>query len=75
MDRYAEKAGLPAEKHKFHCLKHSLATYFLDAGAELPFGKDWLGHANIQNMTIYVRLTTGARDVAARKLFAGHHVV
>jgi integrase/recombinase XerD len=75
MDRYADKAGLPAEKHKFHCLKHSIATHLLDAGADLSFVKDWLGHANIQNTTIYARLMTGTRDAAARKLFTSHRIV
>ena len=46
------------EKRKFRCLKHSIATHLLDAGADLAFVKDWLGHANIQNTTIYARLTT-----------------
>jgi site-specific recombinase XerD len=75
MDRYADKAGLPAEKPKFHCLKHSIATYLLDAGADPSFVKDWLGHANIQNTTIYARLTTGTWDAAARKLFTSHRIV
>lgn len=75
MDRYATAAGLPPTKHKFHCLKHSIATHLLDAGGDLSFVKDWLGHANIQNTTIYARLTTGTRDTKARKLFASHRVV
>ncbi len=32
-----------------------------DAGADLAFVKDWLGHANIQNTTIYTQLTNTAR--------------
>jgi hypothetical protein len=28
---YGEVVGLPVEKRKFHCLKHSIATYLLDA--------------------------------------------
>jgi Phage integrase family len=47
MQTYGEVAGLPPEKRKFHCLKHSIATHLLDAGADLAFVKDWLGHANI----------------------------
>ena len=39
--------------------KHSIATHLLDAGADLAFVKDWLGHANIQNTTI---LTFPYRD-------------
>jgi len=60
---------------KFHSLKHSIATYLLDAGADLSFVKDWLGHANIQNTTIYAQLTHPARDTQARRLFASHRVV
>jgi site-specific recombinase XerD len=75
MQTYGEVAGLPPEKRKFHCLKHSIATHLLDAGADLAFVKDWLGHANIQNTTIYARLTTATLDSTARKVFASHRVV
>jgi len=37
--------------------------------------KDWLGHANIQNTTIYARLTTATLDAQARTIFASHRVV
>jgi site-specific recombinase XerD len=75
MQQYGEAAGLPVEKRKFHCLKHSIATHLLDAGADLAFVKDWLGHANIQNTTIYARLTTATLDAQARTIFASHRVV
>jgi site-specific recombinase XerD len=74
MQTYGEFAGLPPEKRKFHCLKHSIATHLLDAGADLAFVKDWLGHANIQNTTIYAWLTTATLDSTARKVFASHWV-
>jgi site-specific recombinase XerD len=75
MQKYGAVAGLPREKRKFHCLKHSIATHLLDAGADLAFVKDWLGHANIQNTTIYARLTTATLDSTARKVFASHRGV
>ena len=75
MQTYGEVAGLLVEKRKFHCLKHSIATHLLDASADLAFVKDWLGHANIQNTTIYARLTTATLDSTARKVFASHRVV
>jgi len=75
MQQYGEAAGIPEEKRKFHCLKHSIATHLLDAGADLAFVKDWLGHANIQNTTIYARLTTATLDAQARTIFASHRVV
>jgi type 1 fimbriae regulatory protein FimB len=75
MQTYGKLAGIPPEKQKFHCLKHSIATHLLDAGADLAFVKDWLGHANIQNTTIYARLTTATLDAQARTIFASHRVV
>ena len=52
-----------------------IAADLLDDGADLAFVRDWLGHANIQNTTIYAQLTNPARDTQARKLFASHRVV
>jgi len=75
MTIYAKAADIPKDKHKFHCLKHSIATHLLDADADLSFVKDWLGHANIQNTTIYARLTTATLDAKARKIFTNHLVV
>jgi len=75
MQTYGELAGIALEKRKFHCLKHSIATHLLDAGADLAFVKDWLGHANIQNTTIYAQLTTATLDAQARTIFASHRVV
>jgi len=67
---YGEAVDLPPEKRTFHILKHSIATHLLDAGADLAFVRDWLGHANIQNTLLYARLTTVTRDTIARKVFA-----
>ena len=75
MQHYGAAAGLPAEKRTFHILKHSIATHLLDAGADLAFVRDWLGHANIQNTLIYARVTTVKRDAEARRLFASPWVV
>jgi site-specific recombinase XerD len=75
MQTYGEAANLPPAKRTFHILKHSIATHLLDAGADLAFVRDWLGHANIQNTLIYARVTTGKRDTEARRLFASPWVV
>src|SRR5215468_1110592 len=69
MQHYGKAAGLPPAKRTFHILKHSIATHLLDAGADLAFVRDWLGHANIQNTLVYARLTTVTRDREARRLF------
>lgn len=69
MKKYGELAHLPPDKQHFHCLKHSIATHLLDAGADLRFVQDWLGHANIMNTVIYTALTAGHREAKARTLF------
>jgi integrase len=69
MKHYGEKAKLPEDKQHFHVLKHSIATHLLDAGAELRFVQDWLGHANIQNTVIYTALVSTSREAKARTYF------
>ncbi len=66
---YGEEAAIPKDKRHFHVLKHSIATHLLDAGAELRFLQDWLGHANIQNTVIYTALVSISREAKARAYF------
>ena len=63
-------AGIPEEKRHFHVLKHSIATHMLEAGGDLRFVQDWLGHKNIQNTVIYASISNRARDDQARRVFA-----
>jgi site-specific recombinase XerD len=65
----ALKAEIPPDKRHFHVLKHSIATPLLEAGEDLRFVQDWLGHANIQSTVIYASLTSRSREKKARKLF------
>jgi site-specific recombinase XerD len=66
---YGSAAKLPTDKRHFHVLKHSIATHLPDAGAELRFVQDWLGHSNIQNTVIYTYLTSHTRTEKARQAF------
>jgi len=69
MKDYGEEAAIPKDKRHFHVLKHSIATHLLDAGAELRFLQDWLGHSNIQNTVIYTALVSTSREHKARQYF------
>jgi len=69
MKGYGEAAAIPKDKRHFHALKHSIATHLLDAGAELRFLQDWLGHSNIQNTVIYTALVSTSREQKARQYF------
>jgi len=53
MKRYCAEAGLPKEKAHFHSLKHSLGVHLMDAGADIMFVRELLGHKNIQNTLVY----------------------
>ena len=65
---------VPPEKRKFHSLKHSSATYLLDARGELRFVQDWVEHKNVQNTTKYAQMANPRHDDEARKLFSDHRV-
>jgi site-specific recombinase XerD len=67
--KYGPAAGLPKEKAHFHVLKHSIATHLLEAGADLSFVHDWLGHADISNTQLYEKLVSATRDKRARGFF------
>ena len=69
MKKYGELARIPKDKRHFHVLKHLIATHLLEAGAELRFLQDWLGHSNIQNTVIYTALVSTSRETKAREHF------
>ena len=75
MQKYGKQAALPKAKRHFHALRHAIAVHLLDAGANVVFVQDRLGHANIQNTIIYMRYTTVTRDAQTRQFFASHRVV
>jgi site-specific recombinase XerD len=75
MKHYGKLVDIPASKRHFHVLKHSIATHLLDAGADLRFVQDWIGHASSKNTVIYAQLTSRRRDAEARQVFTSPYVV
>jgi len=59
----------------FSCAAPRDCGAFPGRRADVAFMQDRLGHANIQNMMVYMRYTTVTRDAQTRQLFASHHVV
>lgn len=72
--RYRDRAGLPPQ-YGTHCLRHSIATHLLDAGASLEFVQDHLGHQKIESTSIYARITDRHREAVFRKLEASPWIV
>lgn len=68
MKVYAKKAGLPADLHHFHCLKHSIATHMVEKDFGILEIKDWLGHQSIRNTAIYTALTNTKKEEIERRV-------
>jgi len=75
MKSYAEKVNIPPDKRHFHVLKHSIATHLLEAGADIRFVQDWIGHKAISNTVVYAQITNRARDEKAMRFFANPRIV
>ena len=69
MRNYGELAKIPVAKRNVKVLRHSIAVHLLEAGADIRFVQDWLGHSNIQNTVIYTHLVSSTRAKKARELF------
>jgi integrase/recombinase XerD len=52
-------AGI-TQKVSPHTLRHCFATHLLDAGTQLPYIKELLGHKDIKTTMIYTHITTSS---------------
>lgn len=75
MKLYGEQANIPENKRHFHVFKHSIATHMLEAGVDVSFVKEWLGHRDINSTMVYAQITNRSRDEKARQLFATNVIV
>ena len=49
------KPEVEAKEITLHCLRHSISTHLLEAGAGIEFVRDFLGHAEIDTVHVYAR--------------------
>jgi len=65
---YAMKAALPPDRRHVHVLRHSAAVHVLDAGEDIDFARDHLGHRSIQSTMTYAQISDGRRNRTMRRL-------
>lgn len=53
-----------------HCIRHSKAMHMLEAGVNLVYIRDILGHVSIQTTNIYARADSKAKREALEKAYA-----
>ena len=66
--RYATQAALPPNRRHVHALRHSVAVHVLDAGEDIDFARDHLGHRSIQSTMTYAQLSDVRRHRTMRRL-------
>lgn len=71
LNKYAKQAHLASTqvptKVKCHMLRHSKAVHLLQAGVNLIYIRDFLGHSDIKTTEIYARVDTESKRKALEK--------
>ena len=65
-----ESPGLIPERMSCHSIRHSRAMHLLQAGVNLVYIRDLLGHVSIQTTDIYARADSKAKREALEKAYA-----
>jgi integrase len=69
MQKYCQRAAIPAEKAHPHCLKHSCCTHLIsDQKESIMDVRSHVGHVNIRNTMIYADLMPEATEARAKRL-------
>lgn len=66
--RYAETAGLPADRSHVHVLRHSIAVHLASIGWDPAAVQQRLGHRHISSTMVYFRITDSHADELERAM-------
>lgn len=72
-ERYAQDAGISG--FSVHCLRHSIATHLLEAGLDISYVQDHLGHARIESTKVYAQITDKRRLEAFHRMEQSDEIV
>jgi integrase/recombinase XerD len=72
--QYLAKAGLD-DRYVVHSLRHSIAVHILDAGEDIAYVQDHLGHRNIRNTQVYAKISNASRTRVMRRLEYSQEIV
>ena len=64
-----QKSTIVPEKVKAHMLRHSKAMHLLQAGVNLIYIRDFLGHVDIKTTEIYASADTETKSKAVENLY------
>jgi integrase len=70
VDRYLTLAGWKTPGRSCHALRHSLATWLLDAGVPIEAIADLLGHTSVTTTSIYAKVVDRCRYIPGQILVA-----
>jgi integrase/recombinase XerD len=72
--QYLANAGID-NRYVVHSLRHSIAIHILDAGEDIAYVQDHLGHRNIRNTQVYAKISDVTRTRVMRRLEYSHEIV
>lgn len=68
-EHHLKQSGLPKKGRSLHSLRHSCATHLLEAGADIRYVQELLGHESIETTVVY----THQLLMPLKRVYRAHH--